>query len=270
MMNTYRFLLALLAAASATVLAQPAASTPASALTDSGYRVLEQYPHNPVLFTQGLELYKNRLFESTGLYGHSKVISRRFPPQADPDLKGVALPDTAFAEGLTLYRDRLYLLTWRAQKGLILDAEHFGLLGSFSYEGEGWGLCFQRKLGEAGLFVMSNGSDQLQLLSPDTMKKVGHIRVTDNDAPVERLNELECVGNYIVANIWHSNDIVFIDANSGQVKSRVDLSALKPKVSSDQAVLNGIAFDEQDASWLVTGKLWPVMYRLHIPLPTAQ
>lgn len=265
-----RFLLAMLAAASAAAAAAPAPSIPEASTAEPGYRVLDQYPHNPVLFTQGLELYKDRLYESTGLYGHSKVISRVFPPQAEPDLKGVALPNTAFAEGLTIYRDRIYLLTWRAQKGLILDAQHFGLLGSFSYEGEGWGLCFQRKLGEAGLFAMSNGSDKLQLFAPDTMKKVGQIQVTDNGSPVERLNELECVDNYIVANIWYSNDIVFIDASSGQVKARVDLSALKPEVSSDQAVLNGIAFDEQDASWLVTGKLWPVMYRLHIPLPTGQ
>lgn len=236
---------------------------------DRGYQVLERYPHPTALFTQGLELYKGQLYESSGLYGHSKVIRRTFPPALTPDIRGLALPDTVFAEGLTLYRDRIYLLTWRAQQGLILDAQHFGVLGSFTYTGEGWGLCFHPALGDKGQFVMSNGSDRLQWLSPDTLTVTHSVVVTDQGTPVERLNELECVGNDVVANIWYSNDIIFIDAKTGKVRARIDLSELTPEVVSDQAVLNGIAYDASDDSWLVTGKLWPVIYRLRIPLPAA-
>lgn len=248
------------------------ADTTAKTAQEPGYRVITQYPHNTALFTQGLELYKGRMFESTGLYGRSKVISRHFPPKAsqDPDLKGVALPDTAFAEGLSIYRDRLYLLTWRAQKGLILDPHHFSVLGAFAYQGEGWGLCFHPGLGDEGQFVMSNGSASLQWLSPTNMKLSHKVEVRENGKPVDKLNELECVGDYVVANVWQSDDIVFINAKSGNVVSRINLAALKPAVSSDQAVLNGIAYDSNDGSWLVTGKFWPVIYRLEIPLPLPQ
>ena len=102
------------------------------------------------------------------------------------------------------------------------------------------------------------------------MKLSHKVEVRENGKPVDKLNELECVGDYVVANVWQSDDIVFINAKSGNIVSRINLAALKPTVSSDQAVLNGIAYDSNDGSWLVTGKFWPVIYRLEIPLPLPQ
>lgn len=257
------------------------------------YQVIERYPHNPSFFTQGLELYKGRLFETSGLYGRSRVMAYPFPP-ADTSpafgLKGVALPDHLFAEGLTLYRDRLYVLTWRAGLGLVLDAESFTLLSRFRYAGEGWGLCYSHSLGKPyrenealgntppgngargnnGAMVMSNGTATLQWLDSDTLKVIRKVVVRDGGEAVDKLNELECRGELILANRWQLNEIVIIHGRSGQLLGRLDLSALVPEGLNPQAVLNGIAYDPDSDNWLVTGKLWPHIYRIQFQLPATE
>ena len=290
------------AQAEAQVQVQARDQVPAQAQADPApwipYQVIERYPHNPSFFTQGLELYKGRLFETSGLYGRSRVMAYPFPPaETSPafGLKGVALPDHLFAEGLTLYRDRLYVLTWRAGLGLVLDAESFTLLSRFRYAGEGWGLCYSRSLGKPyrgseplgnealgntppgsgargnnGAMVMSNGTATLQWLDPDTLKVIRKVVVRDGGEAVDKLNELECRGELILANRWQHNEIVIIHGRSGQLLGRLDLSALVPEGLNPQAVLNGIAYDPDSDNWLVTGKLWPHIYRIQFQLPVAE
>ncbi|QQD17194.1 glutaminyl-peptide cyclotransferase [Spongiibacter nanhainus] len=253
--------------------AQAATSPTLTQAPKLDYHVVARYPHNPAFFTQGLELYKGRLFETSGLYGRSRVLSYPFPPpESTPafGLKGVALPERLFAEGLTLYRDRLYVLTWRAGLGLVLDAESFALLSRFRYAGEGWGLCYNSSLGEGGSMVMSNGTATLQWLAPDDLKVKRKIVVRDGGQPVDKLNELECLGDVILANRWQHNDIVIIHSRSGQVLARLDLSELVPEGLNPQAVLNGIAYDHDSDNWLVTGKLWPHIYRIQFQLPVTE
>jgi|TARA_R110000782_G_scaffold13179_12_gene38926 glutamine cyclotransferase len=242
------------------------------AFPDLAYELINTYPHQPALFTQGLELYQGKLYESSGLYGHSKIIARNFPPAANDSIRGSALPDTVFAEGITQYRGKLYMLTWRAGRGLIIDPQHFKLLGVFPYEGEGWGLCASIVKGRADHFVMSNGSSELQWLAADTMTLINTLTVTENNSPVTKLNELECVGDYVIANQWHSNYLFIIDGRDGKVLSKLDLSELvatanKTSPLAPEAVLNGVAYDARDNSWLVTGKLWPNIFRIRFELP---
>jgi glutaminyl-peptide cyclotransferase len=242
------------------------------------WQLVESYPHAPAAFTQGLELHGGRLYESSGLYGYSRLLSRSFPPvRADKDsLRGVALPKSVFAEGLTIYRGKVYLLTWRAGKGLIIDPAHFGLLGQFAYDGEGWGLCFHSQLGQ---FVLSDGSDVLKLYDPDGFNLSKQIRVHDAQRGYDHLNELECRGRYILANRWKHNTVLVIDAADGRVAGELDFSKLVaqeqaswtertlPTQSRAEAVLNGIAYDPGDDSWLIGGKLWRHIYRVKLTLP---
>ncbi|WP_373083195.1 glutaminyl-peptide cyclotransferase [Zhongshania sp.] len=235
------------------------------------YTVIASYPHQPALFTQGLELYQGRLYESSGLYGHSKIVSRSFPPKPEDSISGTVLPSNLFAEGLTLYRGKLYMLTWRSGKGLILDPHHFNLLSVFTYEGQGWGLCASINKERGDYLVMSNGSDLLQWFDPNTHKLSHTVAVSDEGQAVDQLNELECLGDYIVANQWHQPHLLIIHAHSGEVLGKVDLSALALDAAQSttldpEAVLNGIAYDADDDSWLVTGKLWPKIYRIKFDL----
>lgn len=245
---------------------------PSNSFAELPYQLVNTYPHQPALFTQGLELYQGKLYESSGLYGYSKIIARNFPPSATDSIKGTALPPDVFAEGLSQYRGKLYMLTWRGGRGLIIDPQHFELLGVFSYKGEGWGLCASITKGRPDHFVMSNGTSQLQWLAADTMTLINKVAVTEKGEAVDQLNELECLGDYVIANQWHSNYLFIIDGRSGKVLNKLDLSALTAKVNAStplapEAVLNGVAYDAGDDSWLVTGKLWPSIFRITFTLP---
>jgi len=72
--------------------------------------VLDTVDHDSSYFTQGLELSDGLMFESSGLYGQSRV--RKYLPGKDNALSEYKLADKYFAEGLTLLEDELFVLTW--------------------------------------------------------------------------------------------------------------------------------------------------------------
>ena len=113
-------------------------------------------------------------------------------------------------------------------------------------------------------FVMSNGTAELTIRTADSFDIERTVVVVDEAGiPVTMLNELECMGSWVLSNIWKSDEIVAIDLDSGEVLGRLDLSELVPSgLESRQAVLNGIAFRPRTGTYFVTGKLWPVIYEL--------
>jgi glutaminyl-peptide cyclotransferase len=234
-----------------------------------GWEVVAEYPHrtnalDSGAFTQGLELDGDALLESSGRYGKSFIARWHLDDDRLPQLK--RLPDELFAEGLTRLGDRLYLLTWRERRGLVLDADSFELLDSFHYDGEGWGLT-----NDGTRLIMSDGSSELRFLDPHTLRESQRLTVRDDGRPLKRLNELEWLPAgaladqpRLLANIWLSNRIVVIDPTSGGVTAELDLQTLYPVRAADADVLNGIAWDRRDNTLLVTGKLWPTIYRLRI------
>ncbi|HEX7002581.1 MAG TPA: glutaminyl-peptide cyclotransferase [Trueperaceae bacterium] len=229
----------------------------ASAPAELDALVLERLPHDSGAFTQGLLLHDGLLYESTGLYGRSSL--REVDPQSGEVLRIRALDPALFGEGLALVEDRLIQLTWRSGTALIYDLETFEPDGTFEYEGEGWGLCFD---GES--LWMSDGSATLFERDPRSFEVVDRVEVTLEGEPVTRLNELECVGEHVYANVWQTNEIVRVVKESGRVDAVVDASGLlSPQmraVLSPDAVLNGIAYDPQRGRFLLTGKLWPAMF----------
>jgi glutamine cyclotransferase len=87
--------------------------------------------------------------------------------------------------------------------------------------------------------------------------------VRDDGRPVEQLNELECVGPHVFANIWMTDRIVRVDPKSGVVTASIDASGLlNPGERFGTDVLNGIAYDPSSETFLITGKLWPKMFRV--------
>jgi glutaminyl-peptide cyclotransferase len=246
------------------------------------YSVAARYPHDPEQFTQGLELDGATLYESSGLYGRSLLTRQLLPSQpATPDKPNnattsqpisTALPPDYFAEGLTLWHDALYLVTWREQRGFIFDRRTLQKTGEFAIQGEGWGLAHNSRQ-----LILSNGSAQLQFLDPASFALQKSLTVTSDGVAVDKLNELEWIDQKalgparLLANIWQSDTIVVIDPNSGRVTGRLDLSQLYPRGqrSTHADVLNGIAFDARDNTLLITGKFWPYLYRIRLlqPLP---
>lgn len=219
-------------------------------------RVLAERPHDPEAFTQGLVLDGDELFESVGRYGHSAL--REVDPRTGEERRRVALPTDIFAEGLALARGRLYQISWREQKALVWDARTFEQVREHRYSGEGWGLCFDgRRL------VMSDGSAFLTFRDPETFRATGELQVTVDGEPQANLNELECVGNRIYANVWTTDDILEIDARTGRAISVIDASGLLTEAErAGVDVLNGIAYDSRTRRFLITGKLWPKMFEV--------
>ena len=221
--------------------------------------VLEAFHHDPEAFTQGLELHDGVFYESTGLYGESTV--RIVEQETGEVLQSVRLDDRYFGEGLTVVDGRVIQLTWKEETAFIWDARTLESLGTYTYEGEGWGLCaFEDR------FVMSNGSSVLTFRDLHTFEPIGAVEVILVDEVVEDLNELECVGNLVYANVWYSDEIMVISPETGRVQARIDASSLRERISSVESaeVLNGIAYDPERQVFYLTGKKWSEIFEVRI------
>jgi glutaminyl-peptide cyclotransferase len=218
------------------------------------------YPHDPTAFTQGLEYHDGRLYESTGRHGESSL--REVDLETGRVLRRVDLAHQYFGEGLTVMGDRIYQATWRSGIGFIYDRATFEQVGTFEYTGEGWGLA-----NDGHSLILSDGSNQLRYLDPETFRVVRVLEVREGTLPVHQLNELEWVRGEIWANIWHSDHVARIDPRTGRVIAWVDLSALYPPAQrgDPEAVLNGIAYDAETDRLFVTGKLWPRLFEIRVP-----
>ncbi len=220
--------------------------------------VLNTYPHDPNAFTQGLLLYGGDLFESTGLFGQSSL--REVDLETGEVVRELPLGSEYFAEGLALVGDKLVQLTWQNGRAFVYDRDTFNLENRFSYETEGWGLCYD---GE-GLY-MSDGSATLFERDAETFEIQSEKQVKLGGEPVTQLNELECVGDFVYANVWQTDRIVKIDKKSGRVVSDIDASTLFPaaeRPADPNAVLNGIAFNPDTDTFYLTGKLWPKLFEV--------
>ena len=219
-------------------------------------RVISTRPHDETAFTQGLEFYGDRLFESRGLRGSSGLAEIN---ASDGEvLRDISLAPQLFGEGITVVGDTIIQLTWTSGKAFVYDIETLSVVNQFEYEGEGWGLCF-----DGTSLYMSDGSDILTLRDPVTFAITGSMKVTSDLVSVNRLNELECGANHVYANMWQTDTIIAIDTSSGHVDRVIDASALQTYEGVSVAnVLNGIAYSSASESFLVTGKLWPLMFEV--------
>lgn len=221
------------------------------------YEVTAEYPHDDQAFTQGLEIYNNHLYEGTGLYGKSSL--RKIEIESAKILKKIKLNKKYFGEGITILNNKIYQLSWKENTAFVYDLD-FNLIKTFKYKNQGWGLSNN---GES--LIMSSGSQFLTFRDPQTFKINKKIEVKINNKALKNINELEYLDGLIYANIWQTDYIVIIDAHSGAVQSYLDLSNILAKKYENKAgVLNGIAYDPKNKNFLITGKLWPKVYRINI------
>jgi glutamine cyclotransferase len=222
------------------------------------YEVINEYPHDPGAFTQGLVFENGVLFEGTGLYGSSSL--RRVALETGEVLQILNLSSTYFGEGITVYGDEIVQLTWKSRVGFVYDKESFEKLSEFNYNSQGWGITHD---GES--LIMSDGTATLHFLDPETFEEISTVAVHDDDGPVTQLNELEYIQGNVYANVWYTDLIAIIDPQSGQVIGWIDLTGLlKPEDSAGANVLNGIAYDVENDRLFVTGKLWPKLFEIEL------
>ncbi|MBE2221636.1 MAG: glutaminyl-peptide cyclotransferase [Anaerolineae bacterium] len=224
------------------------------------YEIINSYPHDPNAFTQGLIYVDDVLYEGTGRNGQSSL--REVDLETGVVQNSSTIPEQYFGEGITVFNDKIYQLTWKNQTGFIYDQDSFELLGTFSYPTEGWGLTHD---GEQ--LIMSDGTNNLYFLDPDTLEIKNKIPVFDeNGNPVMLLNELEYINGDVYANVWQTNRIARINPTTGQVTAWIDLTGiLSPDLLTQPVdVLNGIAYDAENGRLFVTGKLWPTLFEIKL------
>jgi glutamine cyclotransferase len=215
-----------------------------------GAKVVKAYPHDPKAFTQGLEYYDGRLYESTGRSEESTLRECRL--ETGEILKRVSLPSQYFGEGLTIFHGKIYQLTWLSKIGFIYDLRTFRKIGEFPYQSDGWGLTHN----DTSL-ILSDGTNKLQFIDPASFGVTRTIEVYAGDEAVTNLNELEYMNGEIFSNVWHSSRIARIDPHTGRVLAWIDLTPIVAREQhGPEDVLNGIAYDANHSRLFVTGKHW--------------
>ncbi len=227
------------------------------------YKIVNVYPHSKEYYTQGLEYYDGFLYEGTGEHGTSGLFKVNL--KSAKELKAHRLDDKYFGEGITILNNKIYQLTYRAQKGFVYNLSDFAVLDSFQFKGEGWGLT-----NDGTNLIMSNGTNVLSWLKPDDFSVVKTVEVADNKELIYQLNELEIINGNIFANLYTTEKIVEIEPETGRVLSEVSFPGIinmyhKPNDRIDY--MNGIAYDESTERIFITGKLWPKLFEVELIPP---
>lgn len=231
----------------------------ASHETSIPFTLKSRWKHDTHAWTQGLVIHNGKLFESTGQKQSYVGIVDVTTGQAD---KKIVLDDKYFGEGITILNNKLYQLTWQNHVGFIYQLPTFEKIGEFKYDTEGWGLTHDNRN-----LIMSDGTEKLIYLDTLTLQPVKTVRVKDENGYVTKLNELEYMEGYILANQWETSRILKIDPATGTVVGVLDLAPLVQDAKLDNPradVLNGIAYHPTTGLVIVTGKFWPSSYVLQL------
>ena len=231
-----------------------AQQVPRGSLPIYGYQIVREYPHDPKAFTQGLQFVDGVLYEGTGQNGQSSI--RRVKLETGEVLQKRDVPSQHFGEGIAVWKDSLFELTWQSHTAFVYDRATFELRRQYSYAGEGWGLTH-----DGTDLIMSDGTNQLRVIDPATFVEKRRITVTADGLPLKNLNELEFIKGEIFANVWMTDYIARIAPDSGKVTGYVDLRGL---LTPNPDVLNGIAYDAQHDRIFVTGKWWPKLFEIRL------
>jgi glutamine cyclotransferase len=229
------------------------------------YKIVNTYPHDKTAYTQGLEFYNGFLYETTGKLG--KSVLRKVELKTGKILQEQKLDAKYFGEGMTILDGNIFWLTWKARKGFVYDIETFKQKKEFSYtwSNEGWGLT-----NDGTHLIKSDGTNKIWFLDPATQKEQKSIQVYLKSVPFNEINELEYVNGKIYANYWKKPNIGIIDPNTGIVEGVIVLEKLQnlmkkeQKLTDQDEVLNGIAFDKKTGRIFVTGKHWGKLFEIEL------
>lgn len=229
------------------------------------YTIINEYPHDKKAYTQGLEYHNGFLYETTGRRGQSTL--RKVELKTGKVLQKIDLNKKYFGEGLTIFNNKIYWLTWKAKKGFIYNLDTFKQEKEFTYNNskEGWGFTHN-----GSELIKSDGSHKIWFLDPETLKEKNSIQAYTNKYAVKDLNELEFINGKIYANKYQQNAIVIIDSKTGIVEGIANLKSLKKemektqKLETQNEVLNGIAYDAENNRLFVTGKNWGKLFEIEL------
>ncbi|MEZ7506595.1 glutaminyl-peptide cyclotransferase [Flavobacterium sp. Arc2] len=224
------------------------------------YKIVNTHPHDTLSFTEGLEFYKDTLYESTGQKGASYF--RKYDYKTGKVYKQVDLEDKYFGEGITFLNDKLYQLTYQEKTGFIYNAKTLKLEKTFAFtkDIEGWGMTNDGKN-----IYQSDGTEKIWTTNPKDLKMLDYINVYSGKTKIKSINELEYINGKFYVNVWQKDAIAVVNPVSGAVEGIIDLSGLRKMVKNTTAeVLNGIAYNPKTKTIFVTGKNWDKMFEITV------
>jgi len=222
------------------------------------YEVVQSFPHDTSFFTEGFEFHEGFIYESTGENGKSAIYKTNL--KTGKSIQLVKLSDHFFGEGITIFNNKIYQLTYKTKVGFVYNFENMAVVDSFYFESaEGWGMTHDEQN-----LIMSDGTNVLTFIDPSTQKTVKKIQVYDDKNPMVYLNELEYSDGFIYANVWTTNLILKIDSKTGKVLSKIDLDGILTMSNQDKQVdvLNGIAIDPVSKKMYITGKKYSKIFEI--------
>jgi glutamine cyclotransferase len=230
------------------------------------YKIIKNYPHSKKYYTQGLEFYDGFLYEGTGENGTSGIYKVNLA--TGNTVQSFDMEEKYFGEGITILNDKIYQLTYRAQKGFIYDLKDLSLIDSFQYKSkQGWGLT-----NDGTNLIMSDGTQVLTWLNPNDLSVIKRIEVANNKEIIQNINELEYIDGTIYANIYQTEIIVQIKPETGKIISEINMAGLINMYHNQTDridYMNGIAYDKKSDRIFVTGKLWPKLFEVEF-VPTKK
>ena len=224
------------------------------------YTIVNTYPHDTASFTEGLEFYKDTLYESTGLNGKSFL--RKYDYKTGKIFKQVDLDAQYFGEGITFINGKIYQLTWQNKTGFIYNAQTLKLEKSFTYDQdiEGWGMTNDGKY-----IYQTDKTEKIWKMDPETQKMISYVNVYSGESKITTNNQLEWINNTIYTNVWQKDAIAVVNPATGSVEGILDMSGLRKFVKNPEAeVLNGIAYNPKTKTIFVTGKNWDKMFEITV------
>jgi len=268
---SYLFLSGVLFLAACNNAPEPAGNTPAAESTVNvpsviSYDIVNEYPHDPGAFTEGLEYHDGFLYESTGQYGSSGI--RKVDIKTGKVLLQTKMDAKYFGEGLTILNGKIYQITYREGKGFVYDLATLKMERTFTFSAnEGWGMT-----NNGSSLIFDDGSNVFHFVDPNTFKEVKQLAVTDEHGPVTEINEPELMHGFIYANQWKTDLILKIDTATGRVVGRADLGTLRQRAGipppsrnpNGPDVMNGIAYDAAGNRIFITGKNWPKLFEIRL------
>ena len=223
------------------------------------YTVLAQHPHDTSAYTQGLQVFNGKLYEGTGDFESSSLRITDWKT-GTVEKKHLMGSDKIFGEGITIFKNKIYQLTWQSNIVYVYDLNNIDKpTNTFKWNSEGWGIT-----NNGTDLIVSDGSSNLYFVNPDDFKVKSTIAVVDNNGAIDSINELEFIDGFVYANVYQTNDIIKIEPESGHVVGIMNFANLledNARVPRTD-VLNGIAYDSTTKIMLITGKRWPKLFEV--------
>ncbi len=220
--------------------------------------ILDVLPHDTTAFTQGLAFTQDMLYESTGTNDASSI--RRLDPSTGKiDVLKALIGH--WGEGIAIHGNHMVQLTWQSCTAFVYDITNFSIVNKWSYTGEGWGLAATNDG-----YVMTNGSKALQFRNRN-FELVKTVTARRKGLPLRWLNDLEYVHGRLLIHRHGDRYLYEIDPDSGSILRLIDGTALiqQAKPAGDDNVFNGIAYDKLTDTFFLTGKRWPLLFKVRIP-----